>query len=121
MHAIVVEESLRDKSALGRYSILKTKIDDNWHLHVIDVLHPEAFINDIQSQMMRGEEFYFHLYDEGYNLIIAFRNAFFNVDPLDPSTWKIAIEHGKQLNIKEEQLDFYPRNYDDEAKWLRGE
>ena len=57
-------------------------------------------------------EFYFHFY-RGDELIIVFRNKIFRVTT-NPSSWKDAIEYGKNLKIPIKQLDFIPYKVEDE-------
>ncbi|MEK9156031.1 MAG: hypothetical protein AAB360_01875 [Patescibacteria group bacterium] len=120
-HAVIIEESLADKTVLENYNILNTKIDDDWHLHIIKIPEPEAAIKKIQPAMVSNEPYYWHIFDEGKTLIVVFRDRVFRLDPNDQTAWREAAEYGAaKMNISAEQLDFYPSYISDEAEWLAG-
>lgn len=117
-HSIVIEESLKDKSVLDKYKILRTKVGSEWHLHVIEVTDVEEFIKSIQNAMVTDKPYYFHAFDDGNELIIVFREKVFKIDPNDKDTWLEAQKYGgDKLCIPAEQLDFAPSNFADEDTW----
>ena len=120
-HSIVIEESLDDKNVLKNLKILNTKIDGDWHLHIIEVPDEdlETTLKLLQSHLVKNRPYYFHFYNDGKNLIIVFRKKVFRMDPKDKNTWQEAQEYGdKILKISVEQLDFYPTRFSDEENWL---
>ncbi|HOX40676.1 MAG TPA: hypothetical protein PK263_00610 [bacterium] len=118
-HAIVIEESLKNKSVLEQYKILKTKIDGDWHLNILEIENIDQAIANIQPAMVAEKPYYWHIYDDGTTLDVIFREKIFHLDPNDKSTWREAAEYGAaKMNIPAEQLDFYPARFLDEAEWL---
>lgn len=117
-HAIVIEESLKDKSILDKYSILRTKVSERWHLHVIEVENPSVFIEDIQNEMVTSLPYYFHLYDDKNDLKVAFKEKSFDLDSKDKTTWIEAQKYGgNKLHIPFDELDFSPNNFSSEDEW----
>ena len=121
MHAVIIEQSLRDKKVLDGFKILKTKKSGNWDLHILEIENSDEAIKIIQPAMVKERPYYWHIYDEGKTLIVVFREKIFRLDPKDKKTWKEAQGYGsKLLKIPAEQLDFYPTTYVDEPEWLAG-
>ena len=118
-HSIIIEESLKDKEILDKYKITRTKIDDKWHLHIVEFEDPECFIKDIQKNMVSDQPYYFHIYNEGNYLKVIFKQKVFNLDPKDKNTWIEVQNYGaEKLNIPAEELNFFPNNFDSEDKWF---
>lgn len=117
-HSIVIRESLKNKSVLDKYRILRTKISERWHMHIIEVLDPEEFIATIQSTMTTSQPYYFHIYNNNNLLIVAFKDKMFKLNSNDKNTWVEAQKYGgEQLGIPGEELDFIPNNFADEEDW----
>jgi hypothetical protein len=113
-HAIIVDESLKDKSVLNRLKIIGTKKGD-WTLYKIEVSHKnlEGTIKLIHSSL-GNNEWYFHFYNiDGSKLLIVYKDKTYFTNS-DKDNWKDAIRHGIDLNIPKEQLDFVPNNFIDE-------
>lgn len=113
-HAIIVDESLKDKSVLDRLKIIGTK-KGGWTLYKIEVPHKdfEKTIQLIHSSLDNGE-WYFHFYNnDGSKLVIVYKDKTFFTNN-DKDNWEDAIEHGIGLSIPKEQLDFVPNNFADE-------
>lgn len=120
-HAVVIEQSLKNKNVLNNFKILNTKHSGDWDLHIIEIENPSQSIKIIQPLMVSDKPYYWHIYDDNNSLIVIFREKFFNLDPKDKSTWVGAQKYGsKLLDILEEQLDFYPTQFSDEPEWLAG-
>ena len=119
--SIIIEESLKKPEVLNNYKILRTKFapGESWHLHIVEIPTPlEEAIKEIQEAMVEDKPFYFHIYDEGKNLIVVFKDKIFNIDPNNKSTWQEARAFGaRKLNIPAEQLDFYPSRISEEDDW----
>jgi hypothetical protein len=113
-HAIIVNESLKDKSVLDKLKIIGTK-KGGWTLYKIEVLHRDidGIIKLIRSSLNDGE-WYFHFYNiDGSKLAIVYKDKTYLTNN-DKDNWKDATEHGKGLNIPKEQLDFVPNQFEDE-------
>jgi hypothetical protein len=121
-HGIIVSISQRDKSifrkltVIGRKRVLfglitlyKIQVDSN---KLNDVIR-EVQKNMAGRILFMRQEFYAHFY-RGDELIILFRENIFNVSP-DPAGWWDAIAFGRQLGIREAQLDFTPCRFEDEV------
>ncbi len=120
-HAVVIEQSLKDKGVLKSFKIQHQKHSGDWVLDVIEVGNPKLAIEAIQKEMVEDKGFYWHIYDNNKNLIIVFRDKVFYLDPRDMTTWEQAQAYGeKVLKIIPEQLDFFPTKLSDEEEWLRG-
>ncbi len=120
-HAIVIEELLKDKNVLKEFKILKTKISGDWHLHILEISDPKIAVSKIQKAMVSDKPYYFHIFNDGKNLIVVFRDKIFHLDPNNQKTWQEAMKYGSEkLNIPEEQLDFFPTRISEEAEWLAG-
>jgi len=104
---IIIEESLVDNRILNNMVIFKMYItaaenkNDRWHLFEVEVSE-----NDIEtiSKQITGN-WYTHFW-HGTDVIAVFPNKTFRFNYLDKETWKETLEHGRKLNIPEEQLDF---------------
>lgn len=118
-HSVIIQESLKDKEVLKNYKILRTKVTSTWHLQIAEIPAPERAIPEIQKAMVENQPYYFHIFDEGKNLIIVFKDKYFKIDPNDKSTWQEVTEYGiTKLNIPADQLDFFPQKISDETAWL---
>ncbi|HDZ54585.1 MAG TPA: hypothetical protein ENI19_03750 [Candidatus Nealsonbacteria bacterium] len=124
-HSIIIEESLENPRILENYRILRTKFSErqNWHLHIVEITEPvEDAIKEIQNAMIGDRPDYFHIYDEGKDLIVIFKDKVFNIDPNNKSTWQEARAFGAfKLSIPAEQLDFYPSKISEEDEWYSRE
>ena len=119
-HSIIIEESLAKPRVLRNYKILKTKTwaEAGWHLHIVEIAEPKKAIKEIQGAIVADKPFYFHIYNEGKTLIIVFKNKVFHLSPKDKKTWQEARAFGaSKLNIRPEQLDFYPTKISQETRW----
>lgn len=117
-HSIVIEESLQDKNILKKYRILRTKVGEKWHLHIIEVADLSGFVKDIQSAMVLDMPYYFHVYNDNKFLKVIFKNKIFNLNSLDKNTWLEAQKYGgEKLNIPPKELDFSPNNFTTENDW----
>ncbi len=120
-HAVVIEESLADKSILLKYKILNTRISERWRMHIIELLDAEKFIGNIQTAMVLDAAYYFHVYDDKNYLAVAFNNRVFLLNSQDKSTWLAAQQYGgEKLGIPAEELDFVPNSFGAEKGWLNG-
>jgi len=120
-HGIVVSFSQKNKSIFQRLHIigLKKVLFGIIKLYKIDISEKEIkkIIQEIQMNMsknifMINQEFYAHFYRKN-ELIIVYRNKIFSVT-LDKNSWEEAIEYGKSIGIKENQLDFIPNRFEEE-------
>jgi len=104
----IVEESLKDSRYLNNIEITGVHIssaelpEDRWHLYRVRI--DEAEIAGLAKQL-KPKKWYMHFWN-GDTVIAVFPNRIFRFKHSDKSTWHEAIEHGKSLDIPEEQLDF---------------
>jgi hypothetical protein len=102
--AIIVENSLADKSILAKIKIQDTRQDGDWTLH--DALVSKEQIPDFVKALAPGP-WYIHLWQSGSDdVIVVFREKIFTIKHSDKSTWTDAVAYGKSIGIPEEQLDF---------------
>ena len=122
MHAIIIEESLVDKSVLKKHKIIRTKFlpePTNWRLHIVELYGSlNEAITEIQYSMVSDNPFYFHVYDDGKTLVVVFKNNYFSLDPNNKITWVDARVYGNRLGIPDKQLDFFPTKISEEEIWL---
>ncbi|MBM2820897.1 MAG: hypothetical protein HW405_657 [Candidatus Berkelbacteria bacterium] len=118
-HAIIVEESLANKQVLKYFAILHTKEGKSYKMHVIDVINPDEYVRRIQKAMKANKPYYFHVYNNGFSMMIVYKNQVFRVNPNNKNTWLKAIKYGQDLGIPRDQLDFYPTRIAEEKEWLR--
>jgi len=62
--------------------------------------------------IIKRQEYYAHFY-RGNELLIVFKERVFAAST-DKTTWSDAIEYGKQLKIRDKQLDFVPNRFENE-------
>lgn len=119
-HAIVVEESIRDRDILANYPIVRTKISGGWRQHILEIKNKEQAIAVLQENLVKNEPYYFHLYDNGKELIVCFKNEIYRLNPNNHNTWQGAFQYGtEQLDIPAYQLDFFPTRIAEEKEWLK--
>ena len=100
----IIENSLSDKSILGKLKILETREVGDWVLH--DVLVEEAEAPELAKYLSTGP-WYIHLWTSGEDeFVVLFKDRMFRVKQSDKSTWQDAIAYGKSIGIPQEQLDF---------------
>jgi len=117
-HGIIIDQEFKDKTFPKKFKIFAKKQSGSWGIYGIEIENSKAeqAIEDIQKNMDSDEAWYAHLYNDK-ELIVIFKNKVFKVRP-HISTWKPIIEYGRELNIPEEQLDFWPNRFQDEAHYF---
>lgn len=104
MKGIVIENSLRDTSVLEKLKVIKSWEDGSWKLHEIDVSRKQAL--EFQ-QALRDGPWYIHFWEKGSDdVLVVFKDKFFDIKFSDKSTWTPACEYGASIGIPSEQLDF---------------
>jgi len=110
---IIIAESLEEPSIINEFKVYRAEISEEeeniinenrkarWHLYWVEVNKEQIDL------VMRGikQGWYAHFW-KGKDMIVVFKDKKFNINFDDKSTWKEAVEYGKSLGIKEEQLDF---------------
>ena len=76
----------------------------------------EEAIKDIQENMEVDQPWYAHFYNDD-KLIVIFKGKVFEIGPHE-SSWEPVKEYGRELNIPEEQLDFWPNRFQDERHYF---
>lgn len=102
MKGTIIENSLDDKGVLADLQITKTWNDEDWILH--DVIVGKECIPSIQKSLADGP-WYIHFWKDD-DITVVYKHRIFHIKKSDKNTWSEAVEHGKTLNIPEEQLDF---------------
>ena len=120
---IVLDLEFEDPKIIEEFKVFaKRKSTTNpWVLYGIEIEGDQIddVIRKIQSEMKSNKPFYAHFYDDE-EMRVVFKNKVINVTP-DKSTWTPIIEYGGTLNIPEEQLDFWPNRFQDEAHYFNKE
>ncbi len=118
-HSIIIEQFLKDRTVLDKYKIINQKIYENWKMHIVEVHNHLPFITDIQESMIEIIPCYFHLYDEGKNLLVVFKDLICDLDPNDQIIWQEAADYlSNILKISCWQFQSYPKKISDEPIWL---
>ncbi len=104
MKGVIIENGLKDKSILSEVKVLRTWEDGSWVLHEVEITRESA---EKLGPYLDDGPWYVHFWEEGSDeVLVVFKDCIFTIQHSDPSTWKIAIEHGKSIGTPEDQLDF---------------
>lgn len=119
---VIIEESLDNKSVLGKVKILNTKVEKvtpghktpwllQWTLHTVEIPEEKAdkIAVEISNSFDKEHKWYADYKNEKYHYII-YRNKFFKVDLKNPVLYKDAREYGISIGIPEYQVDFAPED-----------
>ena len=100
----IIEQSLKDVSVLNEMQIIEKNEESStgWILYTVlaskeQLLKLENLINDYK--------WYTHFWND-QEIIIVFKDKIFEIDKRNMSEIQKAVEHGIQIGIPEEQLDF---------------
>lgn len=117
-HGLIIDKEFIDENFPNNFKIFNKKRDGSWGIYGIEIEDSELMetINNIQMNMKSDENWYTHFYNNE-KLIVVFRNKIFEITP-DKGSWQPVIDYGKELNIPEEQLDFWPNKFEDEVKYF---
>ncbi len=120
---VIIEESLKDKAALKKIKILKTKIEKvtrehhtphlkQWTLHTIEI--PEQQAQGIAEQLSASLDdsqinghWYADFKNETHHYIIFPHKVFF-IDRRNKGQYDQAKNYGLSLGIPAHQVDFHP-------------
>ena len=118
-HGILIDQEFKNNSFPQKFKQFAKKQDGSWEIYGVEIEDDqlENTIREIQENMKDEENWYAHLYNEE-KLIVIFKNRVFKTNK-DKDSLKKIIDYGKQLNIPEEQLDFYPDNFQKEKDYFK--
>ena len=101
---IIIENSLKDKSILGKLKVGRTWQSGDWVLH--DVLIEEGQVVELSKSLDEGP-WYIHVWEAGKDDIkVIYKDKIFDIKFSDKSTWVDAVTYGKSIGIPENQLNF---------------
>lgn len=108
---VVVEQCLRDPRVLEGLHGLARRRGRSWTFHLVSVAEHELDrqVRTLQEHMVTDEAWYAHFFRDR-ELVVVYRDAVFRVT-IDRATWTPAVEHGLRNGIPREQLDFWPRTW----------
>ena len=119
-HAILIDKAFRDPELPENFKIFATRYskDLDWHLYGVEIEknNLDKAIKLIQDGMKSDAPYYTHFYD-GEQIIVVFKEKIFNVKS-DKSTWEPILKFGRETNIPEEQLDFWPYRFEQESEYF---
>lgn len=120
---VIIEESLGDRSLLGKMHIIDTKVEKvtpkhktswlkEWTLHTVEI--PEENADQIAIQISHAFDkkhpnWYMDFKNDRYHYIIYF-NKLFKVNLQNPRLYKNAKKYGVSIGIPEYQVDFAPKD-----------
>ena len=122
-HGILLDMEFSDPNFIDRFKLFaKRKSKTNpWTLFGVEVRNSEIeniFI-EIQQNLKSDKPYYAHFYNDE-EIVVIFKEKIFRVSS-HASTWTPIVEHGKSLNIPDEQLDFWPNRFQDEIHYFNKE
>lgn len=104
MKGVIIENSLSDVSILQKLDISRSWEEGSWKLHEVEVSREQAL--EFQNVLDDGQ-WYVHFWEKGSDdVLVVFKDKFFDIKFSDKFTWTPALEHGVSLGIPPEQLDF---------------
>lgn len=116
---VIIEESLKDKSVLGKVKILKTVVEKvterhqtpylkQWTLHTVEIPDEQAeILAEIISQSFeRGHNDWYADYKNNKHHFIIYPDKIFKVDLENPVGYRAAKEYGISLGIPYYQVNF---------------
>lgn len=120
---LIIEESLKDTSALKEVNITDTKVEPitpehktpwlkQWTLHTVEI--PEEKVEQIAEKIRDSIETdhnaWYADFKNEQNHYIIYADKIFKVDLSNPIAYKDAKAHGISLRIPEYQVDFAPED-----------
>lgn len=122
-HGILIDSAFADSNYPNTLKVFAKRKSKSmgWVLYGVEIEDDDLseVINKIQSLMKSDKPYYSHFYND-HKVVVVFKDKIFDIEP-HISTWKPVIEFGKQLNIPEEQLDFWPNRFQDETHYFSKE
>jgi hypothetical protein len=116
-HGIIVQEGLRDPSALDTVTVLGETRGRVWRLLRVGV--PERLLPTAIAKMQAtlkvegGVPFYVHFYRRD-ELVVVFPDRVFRATPRK-ETWAPMLAYRRAVGIPDGQLDFAPCRFEDET------
>jgi len=117
---VIIEESLENKTVLGKVKIIKTKISPvvekhktpwvkQWTMHTIEIKEENAdkIAGQLSEDLDKEHAWYADFKNKNYHFII-YRGKIFKVDLKKPILYKDAKKFGILLGIPDYQVDFAP-------------
>ena len=117
---IIIEESLNDKSILGKIKITKTEVEKvtpenktpwltKWTMHTFEVSENEVEkVAELISNALESKHKWYADFKNSKWHFIIFRNKVFKVDRSKKAEYDLVRKYGVGLGIPEYQLDFSP-------------
>src|SRR3989344_934830 len=122
-HGIVLDLEFKDPTFPEKFKVFakRKSTTNDWILYGVEIPDKEISqsISKIQENMRDDEPYYAHFYSDN-EMLVVFKNKIFKVKPHN-STWRPIINHGRSLNIPEEQLGFWPNRFQDEIHYFKQE
>jgi hypothetical protein len=116
-HGIIIDQQFEDPKFPEQFDVFAIKQDGDWKIYGIQVEDNklDEVISKVQQAMKPGK-WYAHFYNDEI-LVVVFKEVVFDVLP-EKYSWDEVIEYGKELGIPEDQLDFQPNSFSDEAQYF---
>lgn len=115
----IIEESLKDSSALKQVRVVSTRVEKvteshktpwlkQWTLHTIEVPEDRADVLAENLSKSLTDNYWYIDYKNDTAHYVIFPNKVFKVDRRHPEEYKPVVSYGLKLGIPRHQLDFSP-------------
>lgn len=120
---VIIEESLDNKSVLGKVKIVETKVEPitpehktpwlkQWTLHTVEISEEmsEKIAQEISASLDKEHSSWYADYKNDLCHYIIYKGKVFKVDLQNPVLYEDAKEYGVSIGIPEYQVDFAPED-----------
>lgn len=120
---VIIEESLDNKSVLGKVKIVETKVEPitpehktpwlkQWTLHTVEISEEmsEKIAQEISASLDEEHSSWYADYKNDQYHYIIYEGKVFKVDLQNPVLYKDAKEYGVSIGIPAYQVDFAPED-----------
>lgn len=118
---VIIEESLKDKSALKKVKVLSTKVEavtkehktpwlKQWTLDTVEIIEDQAenIAEDIRKSLETEHTAWYADFKNSLTHFIIFPEKIFKINRTSAEEYNKAKEYGISLGIPEYQVDFSP-------------
>lgn len=116
---VIIEESLGDKSVLGKVKIISTKVEQvierhrtpwvkQWTLHTVEISAEQAAkMAEEISRALDSKHSWYADYKNEHEHYVIYRNRVFHIDRGKRGAYDEATKYGISVGIPDYQVDFW--------------